>query len=604
MSARPHRTGPTTPLTRRQALTAAGGVSLAAAAGGLLPGMPGFASAAPSEHADVIIVGHGLAGLVAACELTDAGRKVMIVDQESGKNLGGQAHWSLGGLFFIDSPEQRLMGLRDSPERARRDWMTTAGFDRQPHRRGSEDYWAYRWAEAYLDFAAGEKRSWLAGMGMVWIPTVGWAERGDGRPGHPGNTVPRFHLTLGTGPGVVEPFVRRIRAAADRGLVTFRFRHRVDELVTTGGAVTGIRGTRLAPSTAPRGVKSNRTAVGDFEFRAPLVLVASGGIGGNQELVRQNWPTRLGSPPSFMVTGVPAHVDGRMLDITERAGGRMVNRDRMWHYTEGIRNHSSIWPGHGIRVLAAPSSMWFDAAGRRFASPGIPSYDTLGTLELIARSGYEYSWFVLNKRIIEKEFVLSGSEQNPELTAKNLPLYLANRAIDDVPKPVQAFLDKGPDFVTARTVVELTAKMNRLAGSDLLDAASLNRQIKHRDRESGNPRSRDEQIRGIRRSLDYLGDSLIRTVPMHRILDPDAGPLIAIKMNILTRKTLGGLQTDLSGRVLGSDGSPVPGLMAAGEAAGFGGGGVHGYRALEGTFLGGCLFSGRTAGRAAAKAVR
>ncbi|NLG46291.1 FAD-binding dehydrogenase [Gordonia sp. (in: high G+C Gram-positive bacteria)] len=586
-------------ITRRQAL-AAGGVAIAA---GLVAPGAGLASAGPSQDADVIVVGHGLSGLVAACELADRKKKVLIVDQESGQNLGGQAHWSLGGLFFIDSPEQRLAGVRDSYQRAHRDWFTTAGFDRGPREVGGEDYWARQWAEKYLEFAAGEKRSWLSGMGMMWVPVVGWAERGDGRPGSPGNTVPRFHTTLGTGPGVVEPFARRVREAVRAGLIKFEFRHRVDELITTDGAVTGIRGSVLEHSSAPRGKQSSRTKTGDFELHAPLVIVASGGIGGNHDLVRRNWPSRLGTAPEFMVTGVPAHVDGRMLGITEQAGGRLVNSDRMWHYTEGLRNHSSIWPGHGIRVLGAPTSMWFDGSGRRFPSPGIPSYDTLGTLEMIQKSGHEYSWFVLNKRIIEKEFVLSGSEQNPELTSKNLPLYLANRALDDVPKPVQAFLDRGPDFVTATTVEGLAARMNKLVGKDLINAADLKKQIRHRDREAFNPNTTDEQIRGIRRSLAYPGDSIVRTVPMHRILDPEAGPLIAIKMNILTRKSLGGLQTDLSGRVLGHNGKPVPGLMAVGEAAGFGGGGVHGYRALEGTFLGGCLFTGRQAGRAARRMV-
>ncbi|WP_244885421.1 FAD-binding dehydrogenase [Gordonia hydrophobica] len=547
-----------------------------------------------------MVVGHGLSGLVAACELAAAGKKVLIVDQESERNLGGQAHWSLGGLFFIDSPEQRLMGVRDSFDRARRDWMTTAGFDRAPNQPGSEDYWAHKWAEKYLEFAAGEKRAWLAGMGVNWVPVVGWAERGNGDVHRPGNSVPRFHLTLGTGPGVVEPFERKIRDFMRTGKVRFAWRRRVDELITTGGAVTGVRGAVLAPTNAARGHATTRQTVGDFELHAPLVIVASGGIGGNQGLVRENWPSRLGTAPDFMVTGVPAHVDGRMLGITERAGGRLVNRDRMWHYTEGLRNYSPIWPGHGIRVLAAPSSMWFDAAGRRFPTPGIPSMDTLGTLELIQKSGFDYSWFVLNKKIIEKEFVLSGSEQNPELTAKNLPLYLANRT-KGTPAPVQKFIDRGADFVMGRNIDDLVKKMNGLAGRDILDSGALARQIRHRDVESMNPRSSDDGIAAIRRSHAYMGDNLFRTTPMHKIIDPSAGPLIAIKMNICTRKTLGGLQTDLSGRVIGSNGNPVPGLLAVGEASGFGGGGVHGYRALEGTFLGGCLFSGRQAGRAAAR---
>ncbi|GAA2796283.1 FAD-binding dehydrogenase [Crossiella cryophila] len=584
----------------RRTLLSAGG---ALAVGGTL-GM-GQASAAPAAgpaaDADVIVVGSGLAGLVATSELAAAGRRVLLLDQEPEASLGGQAFWSLGGLFLIDSPEQRTAGIKDSLELARNDWFNTAGFDRGVDNPLGEDYWAKRWADAYLEFAAAEKRNWLHGLGVRWVPIVGWAERGGMLADGPGNSVPRFHLTLGTGPGVMEPFEKLVRDQHAKGNVYFRFRHQVDGFLTSGGAVTGVRGSVLAHSTAARGTPSSRVKVGDFELRAPMVIVTSGGIGGNQELVRRNWPSRLGAPPTRMITGVPAHVDGRMLGITEQAGARVVNRDRMWHYTEGMANHTPIWPGHGIRVLAAPSSLWVDATGRRFPAPGMPSYDTLGTLELIKRSGHDYSWFVLNKRIIDKEFVLSGSEQNPELTAKNLIAYLASRLLNSTPPPVKAFMDKGEDFVIANALPELVAGMNRLTGSNLINLDFLRRQITLRDGQVDNPFTKDSQIMGIRNSLAYSGDSLARTAPLHKILDPAAGPLIAIRMNILTRKTLGGLQTDLSGRVLGANGQPIPGLYAAGEVAGFGGGGVHGYRALEGTFLGGCLFSGRQAGRAAAR---
>ncbi len=560
----------------------------------------GQASAAPRVDADVIVIGSGLAGLVATSELAAAGRRVLLLDQEPETGLGGQAFWSLGGLFFVDSVEQRLAGIRDSLELARGDWFATAGFDRGVDDPLGADHWASRWAEEYLEFAAGEKRSWLAGLGMSWVPVVGWAERGGQLADGPGNSVPRFHLTLGTGPGVVEPFERLVRAAAARGKVTFRFRHQVDGLITTNGAVTGVRGSVLQPSGAARGTPSSRTKVGDFELHAPMVVVTSGGIGGNQDLVRRNWPARLGTPPARMITGVPAHVDGRMLAISELAGARLVNPDRMWHYTEGLTNHTPIWPGHGIRVLAAPSSLWLDAEGRRFPSPGVPSYDTLGTLELIKRSGHDHSWFVLNKKIVDKEFVLSGSEQNPELTRKDLLAYLAGRLLTSTPLPIKAFLERGEDFVVANSLADLVAGMNRIAGGDLIALDVLRRQITLRDQQVDNPFTKDAQIMGIRNSLAYSGDLLARTASLHKILDPSAGPLIAIRMNILTRKTLGGLQTDLSGRVLGATGRPVPGLYAAGEVAGFGGGGVHGYRSLEGTFLGGCLFTGRRTGRAAA----
>jgi len=547
------------------------------------------------EAADVIIVGAGLAGLVAAAEIADAGRRVIIVEQEPEQSLGGQAFWSLGGLFLVDSPEQRRMGIRDSYELALQDWMGTAAFDRE------EDLWPRRWAEAYVAFAAGEKRSWLRAQGIRFFPIVGWAERGGyGAIGH-GNSVPRFHLTWGTGPGVLAPFVRRVLRAREKGLVTLLFRHRVNALTASGGTVDGVRGDILEPSAIERGKPSSRVAVGEFTLKAQAVIVTSGGIGGNQDLVRANWPERLGNPPKEMITGVPAHVDGRMLAITEAAGGRIINRDRMWHYTEGIENWNPIWPQHGIRILPGPSSLWLDARGNRLPVPLFPGFDTLGTLEHIMQTGYEYTWFFLNQRIIQREFALSGSEQNPDITNKSIVQTI--RRGSGVPKPVQAFMKHGTDFIVERTLPDLVRRMNALTAEPLLDPAALEREIIARDREVANPYTKDTQITAIRGARLYRGDRWIRVAKPHRLLDPAAGPLIAVRLHILTRKTLGGLETDLSARVLGADGQPVPGLYAAGEVAGFGGGGVHGYRALEGTFLGGCIFSGRTAGRAAAKAV-
>ncbi len=552
--------------------------------------------------ADVIVVGAGLAGLVAAHELTSRGRRVALVDQENAANLGGQAFWSFGGLFLVDSPEQRRLGIKDSLDLAWNDWQGSAAFDRTD----DEDSWAVRWARAYVEWAAGEKREWLTGHGISFVPTVGWAERGDLRADGHGNSVPRFHVAWGTGTGVVEPFVRYARQAAKDGLLTFHHRHRVDALVRDGAAVRGVRGTVLAPDDSPRGVASNRDAVGEFELTARAVVVTSGGIGADHEIVRRHWPERLGTPPAEMVTGVPAYVDGRMLDITAEAGVRLVNRDRMWHYTEGIQNWDPIWPGHGIRILPGPSSMWFDALGRRLPDPCLPGYDTLGTLRHLRTTEdiapYDHSWFVLSRKIVEKEFALSGSEQNPDITAKDRKAVLRDRILGKrAPAPVQAFLDHGADFVVADTLDRLVEKMNALTEKPLLDAEGLRRQIRARDLQIDNAYSKDAQVQGIRNARRYIGDRLGRVATPHRILDPQAGPLIAVKLHVLTRKTLGGIQTDLDSRALGADGSPVEGLYAAGEVAGFGGGGVHGYNALEGTFLGGCLFSGRAAGRAAAE---
>jgi predicted oxidoreductase len=554
--------------------------------------------------ADVIVVGAGLAGLTAAHELTAAGKKVALVDQENAANLGGQAFWSFGGLFLVGTPEQRRLGVRDTFDLAWSDWQGSAGFDRL----GDEDSWAVRWARAYVEFAAGEKRSWLSSLGMSWLPTVGWAERGALRADGHGNSVPRFHVTWGTGTGVVEPFTKSALAAAADGKITFYHRHRVDELIVENGSVTGVRGIVLAPSETARGVTSNREEAGDFELTAQAVIVTTGGIGANHDLVRQYWPDDLGKPPTNMITGVPAYVDGRMLAIAETAGVRLVNRDRMWHYTEGVQNWDPIWPGHGIRILAAPSSMWFDALGRRLPDPGIPSYDTRATLRYLRTTPdiaeYDHSWFILTQKIIKKEFVLSGSEQNPDITAKDKRGFLKERLLGKgAPGPVAAFLEHGADFVTAPTIEELVAQMNGLTDKPLLDVDAVRRQIEARDRQMANPFSKDSQIQGIHNARRYLGDKIGRVAAPHRILDPAAGPLIGVKLHVLTRKTLGGIQTDLDSRALGLDGQPIPGLYAAGEVAGFGGGGVHGYNALEGTFLGGCIFSGRAAGRAAARAI-
>lgn len=549
------------------------------------------AAPAATSSADVIVVGAGLAGLVAACEVVDRGRSVLIVDQENAANLGGQAFWSFGGLFFVDSPEQRRLGIRDSYELALQDWMGTAGFDR------AEDHWPRQWANAYVDFAAGEKRSWLRERGLQTFALVGWAERGgyDAR-GH-GNSVPRFHITWGTGPAIVDVFARRL---TNHPRVRFAHRHRVDELIVEAGAVTGVRGAVLEPSSAARGVASSRNVQGEFEFRSSAVIVASGGIGGNHDLVRANWPARMGRVPEQLLSGVPAHVDGRMLGISEAAGAHLINGDRMWHYTEGITNYDPIWPDHGIRILPGPSSLWLDATGRRLPAPLYPGFDTLGTLEYIAKTGHDYTWFVLNARIIAKEFGLSGQEQNPDLTGASVRQVLA-RVKPGAPAPVQRFVDRGVDFVTANSLQELVSKMNAIPDVEPLDYAVVADEVTARDREVVNKYTKDSQITAIRGARNYLADRISRVVAPHRLTDPKAGPLIAVKLHILTRKSLGGMETDLDARVLKVDGEVLDGLYAAGEAAGFGGGGVHGYRSLEGTFLGGCVFSGRAAGRAAAR---
>ena len=551
------------------------------------------------HEADVIVVGAGLAGLAAACELADRGKRVLVLDQEGPQNLGGQAFWSLGGLFMVDTPEQRRMRIRDTADLALSDWLGSAQFDRP------EDHWPRRVAEAYIDFAAGPMRAWLAAMGMRWFPVVGWAERGGELASGHGNSVPRFHITWGTGPGVLAPFLSHAAEHVARDRLVFAHRHRVREITRDGGRLSGVAGEILAETDTARGEASNRTIIGAFEARAGSVVVTSGGIGGDLERVRRAWPVdRLGPPPERMISGVPAHVDGAMIDTAAAAGAALINTDRMWHYTEGVRNWNPIWPAHGIRILPGPSSMWFDALGTRMEPPYLPGFDTLGTLKRILSTGHAHSWFVLTQAIIRKEFALSGSEQNPDLSSGRWREVLASRlgAGGRATAPVEAFKEHGADFAVADTLDALVDKMNGIAdamGDPRLDGARVRAQIEARDAQVTNPFSKDAQITAIRGARRYLGDKLIRTAKPHRLLDPAKGPLIGVRLSVLTRKTLGGLHTDKDGAVLDAQGARIDGLFAAGECAGFGGGGYHGYNALEGTFLGGCLFSGRNAGRAA-----
>ena len=544
--------------------------------------------------ADVVVVGAGLSGLVAAATAYAAGKRVAILDQEPAASLGGQAHWSFGGLFMVDTPEQRRLGVRDSAELALSDWMASAGFDRQ------HDAMARQWAEAYVQFAAGEKRAWLKSLDVGIFPLVQWAERGGYGPQGHGNTVPRFHVTWGTGPALLEPFLAKVQEGVQAGRVSLHFRHRATSLTTTAGRVAGVTGQILEPSTAVRGQASSRSAVGDFEARAGAVVVTTGGIGGNHETVRRQWPGN--AAPLDMLSGVPASVDGDFLPVAESLGASLVNGDRMWHYPEGIHNYDPVWPKHGIRILPGPSSLWLDADGQQLPAPLFPGFDSLGALRHIVATGHSYSWFVLNRTIALKELALSGSEQNPDLTGRDVSL-LVSRLKPGSDTPIQRFLDKGIDFIQGSSPHDLAGKMNALAGNQLVSADHLDALVRARDLQVASGLGKDPQLAAIRAARRFATDKLMRVAPPHRLADPAHGPLIAIRLSVLTRKSLGGLQTDLRSRVLDQEDRAIPGLYAAGEAAGFGGGGIHGYRALEGTFLGGCLFTGRAAGRHAAASV-
>ncbi|HCY6707651.1 TPA: FAD-binding dehydrogenase [Staphylococcus aureus] len=534
---------------------------------------------------NIFIIGSGLSGLVAATELIKKGHKVTMLDQEARQAMGGQAYWSFGGLFLVNSKIQRRLGVKDSYELALNDWFGTAQFDRLE----TEDYWSKKWAEAYVHFATYEKESYLKSMGIKLTPMLGWAERGGSLASGHGNSVPRFHITWGTGPGLINPFIDYVLKKEKEGQFRFLSRHQVTHIDIQNNQIKGISGNILEPSDVNRGEASSREIIDTFAYDVDDLVISTGGIGANHDMIKKNWPKRLGPPPNYMIQGVPDSTDGKMIELTETLGVNIVNKDRMWHYTEGIHNYSPIWT-HGIRIIPGPSSIWLDAKGSRMSTPDFPGFDTLHSLETITKTGYDYSWFVLTEDIIKKEFALSGSEQNPDITNKDIKLLIKERLKSNVTGPVNAFLEKGEDFVVADNLETLVERMNQLTKEDLLDYHQIKAEIESRDLQINNKFMKDPQVASIHNARKFLGDRFIRTAKPHKILDKNK--LIAVKLHLISRKTLGGIQTNLDGQAFNQQNQLIEGLYAAGEASGFGGGGVHGYRALEGTFLGGCIFSG------------
>ncbi|MCA9530916.1 MAG: FAD-binding dehydrogenase [Myxococcales bacterium] len=526
-------------------------------------------------ESDVLIIGGGLTGITAALELLDAGKRVTLLDRATEDRFGGLAKRSFGGLFFVDSPEQQGSGIADSVELAWSDWRRYGELD-------EADVWPYRWAEAYVHRCLPDVRGWMVERGVSFFRAVNWTERGYYVPG---NTVPRFHITWGTGVGVVDPLIERLHGHPNRGRLTLRFGHKVEDLDREGGAVVGAHGTT--------------TSGEPFEARAEATLIASGGIAGNHDKVREVWPRdELGEPPEPMLNGSILEADGLLIDRAAALGASVTHLPRMWNYAAGVRHMRPKFDNHGLSLVPGKSALWMDYRGRRFTDPPlVGSYDTLFLVDRICRQEKKYSWQVLNWKIACKELAVSGAEFNPDVRDKKLVAFAARLLLGNE-RLVKDFAEGCPDFVTAQTVRELAAKMNAVAGSNDVDAAGLERDIAEYDANVARPKKlqNDDQLRRIAHVRQYLGDRL-RTCHNARIVDDKAMPLIAIRTQILTRKSLGGIAADLEGRALDATGEPIAGLFAAGEASGFGGGGMHGKRALEGTFLGGCVFSARMAAR-------
>ncbi len=528
-------------------------------------------------QSDVIIVGGGLAGIVAALDLLESDQKITIVDRDSEENFGGLAKWAFGGMFFVDSKHQRKAGIKDSTELAQQDWWSCAQF-------APEDTWGPRWAEQYIHLCTSHGYQWLKQQGVGFFPVLNWVERGLLRPG---NSVPRFHMVWGTGWGLVMQLVERIRRHKNSANLRCHFRHRVQEIQHHNGQITGVSGRREDSDK-------------DFLALAPKVVIATGGINGSIEKVKANWYKPWGEPPTTILNGAHPFAVGDLHEATQRINGNITHLDRQWNYAAGIRHYRPRHPDHGLSLVPGKSQLWLNYEGRRFGPmPLMSPYDTRYVVEQICREPVKYSWQVLNMKIALKEFAISGSEHNELVRDKKFLPFILKTLVGNNRKLVDKIASNCEDFLVADTLPELVGKMNNLTGENHVKLKYLEDAIAHYDGQIYRGYYNDEQLRRIEYVRKYRGDR-VRTCKHQPILDPKAKPLIAIRSFILSRKSLGGIQTDLRCRVLSQPDQQggqqvLEGLYAIGEAAGFGGGGMHGFGSLEGTFLGGCVITGRVA---------
>lgn len=527
---------------------------------------------------DVVIIGGGLAGIATALELLDAGKSVTLLDRDGEENLGGLAKESFGGIFIVGSREQKRAGIKDSPELAFSDWCSFAEF-------GTDDHWPRRWAEAYTHRCNADVYQWLKGRGIGFFPVPHWVERGQFTPG---NSVPRFHIVWGTGRELAVQLVARLHGHTNANRLTMHFNHRVDDLCTLLGDISGCRGV-----VEPHGE--------EFEAHCDSLVVAAGGINGNLDLVRRHWHADWHRPPETILNGSHRYADGRMHDAVNAIGGSVTHLDKMWNYAAGVHHWKPTKPNHGLSLVPPRSALWLNWKGHRIGpQPLVTGFDTRDLVTRICAEEKQYSWQLLNRTIALRELAVSGAELNPSIRDRKKLAFLrdllfGNRWL------VQLMLENCEDFVVADSLPELVEKMNALQGDDAVRLDAVSEAVGRYDAQIGRGQTfhNDEQLRRIAYVRKWKGDR-IRTCKFQKILDPNALPLIAIREFIISRKSLGGIQTDLESRVLDASGRPIPRLYAAGEATGFGGGGSHGLRALEGTFLGCCILTGRAAAQSIA----
>ncbi|PCJ79957.1 MAG: FAD-binding dehydrogenase [Flavobacteriales bacterium] len=523
---------------------------------------------------DVVIAGGGLAGMVSALELLNAGKKVILLDRAEESRFGGLAKESFGGMFFVNTPHQRKAGIKDDVNLALHDWHSFAEFD-------DDANWPKKWAELYVNSCTDEVYFWLKKHNIKFFPVVHWVERGWNKPG---NSLPRFHMVWGTGHGLVAEIEKHLLGHKNAQNLQLLFKHKVTDISIENGVAKGISGI-------------NEENGESFEVEAEAVVIASGGICGNIEKVRQNWHQPWGDPPETILNGSHPEADGLLHDEINKHNGNLTHMDKAWHYAAGVNHPRPHFEGHGLSLVPPKSALWVKYTGERFPIPLITAYDTRFLVEEICKQKKKYSWQILNIKIALKEMAVSGSESNRAFREKNIFLLMKNILFGNK-ELVNDLLNNCMDFVTANSIEELAGKMNALTGENDVDVNALKHSILNYDAniERGPKFHNDEQLRRIAHTRQYKGDK-VRTCKFQKIFDKSTLPLIAIREHILSRKTLGGIQTDLECRVLSKEQQPIEGLFAVGEAAGFGGGGMHGLRSLEGTFLGACVLTGRVAAK-------
>ncbi|MBQ0745181.1 MAG: FAD-binding dehydrogenase [Marinobacter sp.] len=528
---------------------------------------------------EVVVIGAGLAGIATALELLDLNVPVVLLDGAPDGKPGGQANEAFGGMLLSNTAEQARNKIKDSPELLLADWHNAACFS-------DDDHWPKRWAELYVEQNRPMIYDWLKQRGIRFFPSVQWVERG--LYGN-GNSVPRYHIAWGCGRGVVQTLLRQLESHPNLKQLTFLSGHRVSTLSLNDGKITGCEGIITGNDSEP----GSRA----FSVSATHTVVCTGGINGNLEKVRQRWDPCYGSAPANLLSGSSPDADGAMHDEVARAGGQVVNLNQMWNYAAGVRHPEPAFPDHGLSLIPPRSALWLDQHGRRIGPrPLITGFDTHDLCKQIGNLPGQISWQVMNYRIAVRELAVSGTDTNPDFRDGKLLRVVWNSLRGGDPALMDWLIEQCPDVVSANTPEELVAKMNQAAGNHDVRAEDMIRDIRTYDNNiaRGKKLQNDDQIRRLIQLRNWLPDRF-RTCNLQPIIDPAAGPLIAIREQLISRKSMGGMQTDTRSRVLDQAGEALSGLYAAGEATGFGGGGISGIRSLEGTFLSNCILNGRRA---------